>query len=112
MLQIINGSEMYLSYILKIVAQTTGLQFRSSRPEVFCKEGVLRNFLRTPPVAASVQLWKSKARVTSYEFKSMNYEFKSTSYEFKSTSYELQVQIYELRVQILELPAQIHRIGD
>ena len=44
MLQIINGSEMYLSYILKIVAQTTGLQFRSSRPEVFCKEGVLRNF--------------------------------------------------------------------
>ena len=46
MLQIINGSEMYLSYIWKIVAQTTGLQFRSSRPEVFCKKGVLRNFTK------------------------------------------------------------------
>ena len=51
-------------------------------------------------------LWKSKARVTSYEFKSTSYEwvqihelrvssnprvtteFKSTSCEFKSTSYE------------------------
>ena len=28
--------------------------------------------------------WKSKTRVTSYEFKSTIYEFKLTSYEFKS----------------------------
>ena len=36
----------------------------------------------------SLILWKSKTRVTSYEFKSMSCEFKSTSYEFKSMSYE------------------------
>ena len=33
-------------------------------------------------------LWKSKTRVTSYEFKSTSYEFKSTNYEFKFTSCE------------------------
>ena len=46
---------MYLSYILKIVAQTTGLQFKSSRPEVFCKEGVLRNFSKF----TGKHLWQS-----------------------------------------------------
>ena len=33
-------------------------------------------------------VWKSKTRVTSYEFKSTSYEFKSKSCEFKFTSYE------------------------
>ena len=32
--------------------------------------------------------WKSKTRVTSYEFKFVSYEFKSMGYEFKSTCYK------------------------
>ena len=41
-----------------------------------------------------INLWKSKTRVTSYEFKSKSYEFKSTSYEFKSASYEFKSTSY------------------
>ena len=49
-------------------------------------------------------LWKSKTRVTSYEFESTSYVFKSTryelkfmSYEFKFTSYEFQFTSYEFQ---------------
>ena len=41
--------------------------------------------------------WKSKTRVTSYEFKSTSCEFKSTSYEFRPTSYKLKSTNYELK---------------
>ena len=44
-----------------------------------------------------ILMWKSKTRVTSYEFKSSSYEFKSTSCEFKSTSYEFKSTSYEFK---------------
>ena len=46
--------------------------------------------------------WKSKTRVTSYEFRYMSYEFKSTSYDFKCTSYEFQSTSYEFKSTSLE----------
>ena len=42
-------------------------------------------------------LWKSKKRVTSYEFKSTSFEFKPMSYEFKSISYECKAMSYEFK---------------
>ena len=42
-------------------------------------------------------LWKSKTRVTSYEFESTSYVFKSTRYELKFMSYELKFTSYEFQ---------------
>ena len=42
-------------------------------------------------------LWKSKTRVTSYEFESTSYVFKSTRYELKFMSYEFKFMSYEFQ---------------
>ena len=45
----------------------------------------------------ALKSWKSKTRVTSYEFNSTSHEFNSTSYEFNSTSYKLKSTSYEFK---------------
>ena len=55
-------------------------------------------------------LWKSKTRVTSYEFKSTSYEFKFTSYEFKSTSYVFKSTSYEFKLTSYEFKSTSYEL--
>ena len=55
--------------------------------------------------------WKSKTRVTSWEFKPTCYEFKSTSYEFKFMSYEFKFTSYEFKSRVTSSYSRVRTLN-